>query len=123
MVYWFASCTQAGLFVTDWEHAHQKSIYSLFHNCSDVTSLDLTGLDPHDNEVGPYVCQHVLAHNYQGGLHPGASERAVVREQGSVLLRGQPLVGGSGKAFGSSKASADMAVIDTADTPGYLTGV
>ena len=59
----------------------------------------------------------------QGGLHPGASERAVVREQGPVLLRGQLLVGGNGKAFGSSKASTNMAVIDTADTPGYLTGV
>lgn len=31
------------------------------------------------------------------------------------------LVGGNGTAFDSSKASADMAVIDTADTPGYLT--
>ena len=39
----------------------------------------------------------------------------------SCLYGTTKLVGGNRTAFDGSKVSADYAVIDTADTPGYLT--
>lgn len=39
----------------------------------------------------------------------------------SCFYGDKSLVGGNGTAYDSSKTSADMAVIDTANTPGYLT--
>lgn len=96
MSYWFSVCTASGFFVSGWEHAHPKSIYFLFQGCSGVTTIKVDST---------WVLPSGLSSFNKASCFYGSTK----------------LVGGNGTAFDSSKASADMAVIDTADTPGYLT--
>jgi hypothetical protein len=122
MSYWFSVCTASGFFVSGWEHAHPKSVYFLFQGCSGVTTLDLTGLDPSTITKWGYAFANMdalttIKVDSTWTLPSGLSSSAKL----SCFYGSTKLVGGNGTAYDSSKVSADMAVIDTADTPGYLT--
>lgn len=122
MSYWFAECKNERFFVSGWEHAHPTSLYFCFHNCSGVTTLDLTGLDPSTITKWGYAFADMTALTTikvdpTWELPSGLSSF----NKGQCFYGDTSLVGGNGTAFDSSKVSADMAVIDTADTPGYLT--
>lgn len=122
MAYWFSEYKHEGFFVSGWEHAHPTSIYFLFQNCSGVTTLDLCGLDPSTITKWGYAFANmssltIIKVDSTWELPSGLSSSA----KNQCFYGSKSLVGGNGTAFDSSKVSADMAVIDTADTPGYLT--
>lgn len=122
MAYWFSECKHEGFFVSGWEHAHPTSIYLLFQNCSGVTTLDLRGFDPSTITKWGYAFANMsslttIKVDSTWELPSGLSSSA----KNQCFYGSKNLVGGNGTAFDSSKVSADMAVIDTTDTPGYLT--
>ncbi|MGI6535110.1 MAG: hypothetical protein ACOX12_01635 [Eggerthellaceae bacterium] len=122
MAYWFASCTAEGFFVSGLSHAHPTSLYFCFSGCSGVTTLDLTGLDPSTVTKWGYAFASMdalttIKVDSTWTLPSGVSSV----NKGQCFYGDKGLVGGNGTVYDSSKVSADMAVIDTADTPGYLT--
>jgi hypothetical protein len=122
MAYWFADCKHDGFFVSGWEHAHPTSIYFLFQGCTGVTTLNLTGLDPSTITKWGYAFANMDAlTTIKVDSTWELPSRISSSNKGQCFYGDKSLVGGNGTVFDSSKVSADMAVINTADTAGYLT--
>lgn len=120
MDYWFYAETALAS-VAGWANVRGlESARFLFNGCLGLTPLDMTGLDPSALTDLTYMfsgCSGLttILVDAAWALPAGAS--------GYGAFAGcTSLVGGNGTVYDASRTGASMAIVDSAGSPGYLTG-
>lgn len=118
--YWF-SHFPAGVLFSGLRYISPASLYMAFASGA-WTTLDLSGLDPSSvtdwrYAFGSMASLTTIKVDSTWTLPSGLSSTY----KANCFYGDTSLVGGNGTAFSSSNTSADYAVIDSDDTPGYLT--
>jgi hypothetical protein len=120
MDYWFYNVKSAGIAWSGWSNVHPVSWEFFLNGSLYLTTLDLRGLDASTILRWSYALSGMSAlttiYVDSDWTLPGS-----FTSKSSTFYSDKNLVGGNGTAFDSSKTSAEYAVIDTDDTPGYLT--
>ncbi|MCI1933835.1 MAG: hypothetical protein LKJ31_01865 [Atopobiaceae bacterium] len=118
--YWFYNTKSSHLGFSGWPNLHPVSMEFMFNGSVSLQSLDLRGLDPSTIRRWTYAFAGMSSLTTilvsEGWALPSSLASSASAFYGDNLL-----VGGNGTKFSSSKTGANMAVIDRAGQPGYLT--
>jgi hypothetical protein len=120
MDYWFYNLKATAVTFEGWQYVHPSSMSYLLNGSLNMTVLDLTGLDASGCAYWNYAfsAMSALTTIY---VDSDWALPSTFSSKSNTFYNDKNLVGGNGTAYSSSKTSADYAVIDTDETPGYLT--
>ena len=112
--------------VSNFDTSQVTDMYSMFGNCSGLTSLDVSNFDTSKVRNMDYMFDgcggltSLYVSEYNSETKKGWTTENVTSSS-DMFDSCNKLVGGNGTKYNSNYTDATYAVIDTAETPGYLT--